>query len=245
MRSNVFDSIAWTSREVVRGPITGVIVRFPGLGGHSLRSAPEICDREWGERGGLVIEVSQDPWGWMNDATRDLYDEVIDDIRQRHQLPANLPLIAIGGSMGGHASLTWSFRSRHAVTACQANCPVADLCYHYGERRDLPRTMHHAFGSYDDIVPELELRSPLHRVAELPDIPYQILHGDRDQAVAKEKHSDPLVAAMRKRGLRVEYHEVAGMGHCWPIPDLAVYRRVYAFVAEHLSAGIDELLGPS
>lgn len=231
MRDDLLDFVSWHSGEAVRGAVRGLMVRFPGLGSQQMRAHAEPGDLELGERGALVVEVFQDPWGWMNDHTRDLYDEVVARLRARHGLADGSPLLAVGGSMGGHAALTWCFRSRHRVTACQANCPVADLPHHYGERRDLPRTMHHAFGSYDDIAGELAARSPLHQVASLPDIPYQIVHGDRDTAVAKPAHSDRLVAAMRGRGLRVEYLEVPGMGHCWPIPDLAVHRRMQAFLA--------------
>jgi dipeptidyl aminopeptidase/acylaminoacyl peptidase len=59
----------------------------------------------------------------------------------------------------------------------------------------------------------LEEQSPLHQVAGMPDIPYLIVHGDQDTAVNKARHSDRLVAAMRARGLRVNYIEVPGMGH--------------------------------
>lgn len=55
--------------------------------------------------------------------------------------------------------------------------------------------------------------SPLHPVAALPDIGYLIIHGEKDKAVSKQHHSDKLVAAMRRRKLRVNYIEVPGMGH--------------------------------
>jgi len=68
----------------------------------------------------------------------------------------------------------------------------------------------------------------------MPDIPYQILHGGEDKAVSKEHHSDRLVAALRGRGLRVEYIEVPEMGHCGPFPTFALVRRFTDFIGENL-----------
>ena len=65
----------------------------------------------------------------------------------------------------------------------------------------------------------------------MPDIPYLIIHGGQDRAVSKKAHSDKMVAAMRKRKMRVEYIEVPAMGHCGPLPLRAVQRDV-AFVVE-------------
>jgi dipeptidyl aminopeptidase/acylaminoacyl peptidase len=73
--------------------------------------------------------------------------------------------------------------------------------------------------------------SPLQQVAAMPRIPYRIIHGDKDTAVSKRHHSDKLVPAMRKQGLRVDYVEVASMGHCGPLP-LEVLEGNVAFVAE-------------
>jgi dipeptidyl aminopeptidase/acylaminoacyl peptidase len=216
MHNDLLDLVSWNGFKHVRGPVRGIVVRFHGLGSMNQKTAAEGIDHDWAARGALVVEVYQDPWGWMNDPTRDLYDEVIDGLRKRHGLSDALPLITTGGSMGGHAALAYTFRSRHRVTACQTNCPVCDLPFHYTERPDLPRTFLHAYG-YEDIRERLVLRSPLHQVATMPDIPYQIIHGVLDQAVGKARHSDPLVKVMRARGLTVEYREDAEMRHCSPM----------------------------
>ena len=237
MRDDQLDQLAWNGFRHLSGPVRGLVVRFHGLGGMGMKAAGDPTDLEWAGHGALVVEVFQDPWGWMNDATRDLSDAVVDALRARHHLDPALPLIAIGGSMGGHAALTWCFTSRQRVTACQANCPVADLPFHFSERPDLPRTLYHAYGVDGDVAARLAGNSPLHQVARLPDIPYQILHGGRDKSVGKERHSDLLVAAMRQRGLRVEYLEEPEMGHCGPLPSFAVHRRLLDFVIAQLAPG--------
>jgi dipeptidyl aminopeptidase/acylaminoacyl peptidase len=234
MLDHLLDRVSWTSHRSVRGAIRAVVVRFPGLGSTGMRDAADPTELELGDRGILTVWAWQDPWGWMNAQTRDLYDDVVTAVRARLRIASEVPLIASGGSMGGHAALAYAFTSRLRVHACQANCPVCDLPFHYGERPDLPRTMHHAFRSYDDISAALREHSPLHQADRLPDIPYQIIHGVKDQAVGKAKHSDALVDTMRRRGLRIEYIEAPDMAHCGPVT-YEQHRRMIDFVFEHAS----------
>lgn len=233
MHNDLLDRVAWIGQRSVSSPITGIILRFQGLGAQGMKSGADALDLELGAHGALVVEPWHGPWAWMNDSTRDLYDEVVDALRVRLHLPADLPLITSGGSMGGHGALTYAFRSRHRVTACQVNCPVCDLPLHYGERPDLPRTMHHAFASYGDITAVLEQHSPMHQAARMPDIPYHIVHGCRDQAVSKSLHSDRLVAALRARNLRVDYLEEPEMAHCSPFT-WTTYRATVDFLLGQL-----------
>jgi len=230
----MLDQLSWNGHRYVIGPVRGIVVRFNGLGSMNMKPAADWPDLELASKGALVVEVFQDPWGWMNDDTRDLFDEVVDGVRVRYGLDPSLPLIATGGSMGGHAALAYCFKSRHRITACQVNCPVCDLAYHFGERPDLPRTFYHAYGRDGDVVERLRSNSPLHQAAHMPDIPYQILHGGEDKAVSKEHHSDRLVSTLRDRGLRVEYIEVPEMGHCGPFSTFALVRRFIDFIGENL-----------
>jgi alpha-beta hydrolase superfamily lysophospholipase len=233
MQDQLLDRLAWVGHRHVNGPVRGIVLRFHGLGAMGMKGSADPLDLEWAHHGALVIEPFHLPWAWMNDQTRDLYDEVVDAVRVRYGLSADLPLITTGGSMGGHGSLTYAFRSRHRVTATQANCPVCDLPFHYTERPDLPRTMHQAFGSLGDITAAMEERSPLHQAARMPDIAYQIIHGARDKAVNKERHSDRLVAALRQHGRRVDYLELPDMEHCQPFTWPA-YRQMVDFVIGQL-----------
>ena len=171
----------------------------------------------------------------MDPATRAFTDELVSGLLERCALECSVPIIAIGGSMGGYSALVYTALSAHHVAACAANCPVCDLPFHYTERPDLPRTMHQAFGSYGDISVALLAHSPLHLAGtgKMPAIPYLIIHGDQDTAVNKAAHSDKLVLALRAQGLTVDYREQVGMGHCGPF-DWALQRRMTEFVLEQV-----------
>jgi len=158
-------------------------------------------------------------------------DELVAALTAQMDLPTDLPVISTGGSMGGHGTLLFTLLTRRPVVACSALFPVCDLLYHYGERPDLPKTMHAAFGDYGDITAKLIERSPLHQVTRMPDVPYLFIHGEKDTAVAKAHHSDRMVVALRALGRNVEDPE---MGHGGP-KTLAIERRLTSFAVEHLS----------
>jgi dipeptidyl aminopeptidase/acylaminoacyl peptidase len=190
-----------------------------------------------GGRQRLVVYPYYGPWAWMNREARAMVDDLVDAVYAAYRLPGRTPLICTGGSMGGQASLLYARYAKRAVRACLANCPVCDLKFHFHERADLPPTIRHAMlgyaGSFHSLLAE---HSPLHQVAAMPDIPYLIIHGGKDRAVAKARHSDKMVAALRRRKLKVEYIEVPGMGHCGPMP-LKVLQREVEFVVEAMRAG--------
>lgn len=225
----LLEKLAWLGLEYVRPPVSGIVLRFQGLGTTGMKGEADAVELEWGEAGLLTVVPYHDPWGWMNPREVRFIDEVVDAVRAHHHPGAEVPIISTGGSMGGHAALLYSIKSRHAVAACMALWPVCDLPFHYQERADLPRTLHHAFDSYGNIEAALRENSPLHQVEKLPDIPYLIVHGEKDQAVRKSAHSDAMVAAMRGRRLRVEYIERPKLGHGNPL-DYAAFRRIVEFV---------------
>lgn len=237
MKTSLISDVAWTGEAYLGGPIKAIVYRFAGLNGtREMKTAPEHGELEWAQAGGLVVYPYYNPWAWMNGDTVAFLDELAEALRERHHLAQDTPIIATGGSMGGHAALTYTLKSRQPVSRCLAICPVADLPFHYTERPDLPRTMHSAFRSYGDIAPALEDYSPLHQAARMPRIPYLIVHGFKDQAVAKARHSDPLIQAMRGAGhdKNLTYLEVPEMAHCSPW-DLASLRATLAFVKEGLA----------
>ncbi|MDR3707323.1 MAG: prolyl oligopeptidase family serine peptidase [Capsulimonadaceae bacterium] len=198
-----------------------------------MKDSPSTQDQNWIDAGAVCVMPYYGPWSWMNNETVDFVDELVECVRREYGLISANPLIATGGSMGGYAALEYAIASKLSVTACFANCPVCDLAALYTERPDVPRTLHHAFGSYCDISAALKAHSPLQQVDQLPNIPYLIVHGAEDSSVTKATHSDRLAAAMRNRGLALEYVQVAGMGHCGPLSD-EIVAQIECFVASGL-----------
>ena len=235
MNDQLLGQVAWIGENYLNGPVRAIVLEFPGLSTTGMKDGADPMEMEWGQAGVLSVVPYQGPWGWMAPATLAFTDELVSGLLGRYQLESNTPIIAIGGSMGGYSALVYTALSAHRIAACAANCPVCDLPFHYTERSDLPRTLHHAFGSYGDISEALLAHSPLYlaEIGKMPDVPYLIIHGDQDMAVNKVAHSDKLVPAMRAQGRTVDYRQQAGMGHCGPF-DWVLQRRLTDFVLEQV-----------
>ncbi|MCW3059685.1 MAG: alpha/beta hydrolase [Capsulimonas sp.] len=232
MKEELVENVAWIGHKSLRGPIRGVILSFAGLGGTaSLKDWIGDQEREWASAGGLVVFPYYSPWAWMNPQTVAFVDELLDAVFLKYGLPPQTPIVATGGSMGGHGALAYTMNSRHRVARCYALSPVCDLLYHYGERPDLPRTFHAAYQSYDDIQEALIANSPARQTDRMPRIPYLVIHGDRDDAVAKSRHSDVFAARMRAAGHDFIYIELPGVGHCGPLSK-ATKQAISRFVRE-------------
>jgi dipeptidyl aminopeptidase/acylaminoacyl peptidase len=229
---DLLDKIAFIGTDFAKPPITGIVLRFVGLGTTGMKTGCDTMELEWGHAGALVVVPYYDPWGWMNPRVVQFVDDLVEGLRLTRKLGPEVPLIVTGGSMGGHGALTYAFKSRHAIAACMALWPACDLPFHYTERPDLPRTMRHAFG-YDEIGARLIESSPLHQVKSLPRIPYLIVHGGRDLAVKQAAHSDRMVEAMRGEKLDVRYLSLSNLGHGDPL-DYATSRAITDFVLQQL-----------
>lgn len=229
--------VAWLGDKYLRGPIRGVVLSFHGLGHACLKYDISPVDLGWAAAGGLVVFPYYGPWSWMNRPARAFVDDLVDAVYAKFNLSDRIPLISTGASMGGLSTLIYTRYARRPVTACHALFPVCDFKLHFTERPDLPPSIRHAFlgypGTWDEFLTE---NSPLCQVDQMPKIPYQFIHGDQDAAVSKTIHSDPMVAAMRRRGLKVDYLEVPGMSHGNLIP-LAVLENQINFVSSFLSRG--------
>jgi len=211
--------VAWIGDAFVRGPITGIVVTFHGLGFGGVKGGPGYEEQEWADSGALVVFPYYGPWSWMNRSARAFVDRLIASLYHHFKLAGDIPLIIAGGSMGGLSSLIYTRYSPHRIAACLAMFPVCDLEYHFTERPDLPATIRHAFRDYPgDFAAAMIENSPLHQAAHMPDVPYLLIHGDKDQAVNKAKHSDRFVAEMHQHQKKVCYLEVPGMTHGGNVP---------------------------
>lgn len=226
---------AWLSDDYVQGKITGIVIDFHGLGFTGTRSWLDPAELEICEAGGLILFPYYGPWSWMNRQARKLVDDIVGGIYAAFQLAPTVPVISTGGSMGGCSAFIHARYACRPVSACCAFMPVCDVPYHYSERRDLPRTMHHAFDLYGEPFDAvLKEHSPLHQVEGMPEIPYLVVHGNTDKMVNKARHSDRMVAAMRKRNLTVEYIEVPEMDHGELAP-YSIIRRWCDFIKAQLA----------
>lgn len=214
MNEEELRQVAWIGDQFVRGDITGIVVTFHGLGFGGLKGGPGYEEQEWADSGALVVFPYYGPWSWMNRSARAFVDRLVASLYHHFKLKSDIPLIIAGGSMGGLSALIYTRYSPHRIAACLAMYPVCDLEYHFTERPDLPATIRFAFRDYPgDFSQALVENSPLKQAANMPDIPYRLIHGDKDQAVNKAKHSDRFVAEMRKHNKQVDYLEVPGMTH--------------------------------
>ena len=232
MELNEIRDVAWVADEFLTGPARGVVLAFHGLGHMGERYEPSTEEIGWLAAGGLVVFPYYGPWSWMNRQARAFVDELVEGVYEHFSLPADAPLVCTGGSMGGCSSLIYTRYARRRVAACLANAPVCDLAFHFTERPDLPRSIRHAFrgypGPFEEVLAE---HSPFCQVPHMPDIPYLLVHGGKDRAVDKARHSDRFVAAMRQAGRSVEYIEIPAMGHCGPMP-VETIARMIDFVAD-------------
>ena len=214
------DQFAFTNLDRLKKPIKGIAIQFFGLG-HNKMIDPLDAENKYvikadgyAKRGILYVFPYNDPWNWMNRQAVAFTDEVIDALICGLALPDDIPIVSTGGSMGGQSALVYTRYAKRTPVACVANCPVCDMPYHFTERKDLPRTLYYAFGTYDMPLDEaLRSVSPLHLACEMPDVDYHIFHCDCDKAVNIEMHSMRFVAAMKDHR-RITLRTVHGRGHC-------------------------------
>lgn len=224
--------VAYVAQEPLRGEVRAVVLIFHGLNAVSVMNRTPIEELELAAGGALCVYPYFGPWSWMNGRSRTLVDAIVERVYAEYGLSDSIPLILRGGSMGGHAALTYALYAKRVPAAVECNCPVTDPRFHATERPDLPRTFLHAYGlDGRDIEAVFAENSPVEQVAKMPRVPYLIIHGTADLAVNKQAHSDVFVAKLRQAGHEVEYVQVPEMGHC-AFNDYAAFRRYQDFVLD-------------
>ena len=233
---NNIDCFAYTNLDTVKLPIIGIAVQFFGLGHNKMVDPLDsenkyvIKGNEYAKSGILYVFPYNNPWNWMNRQAVAFTDEVIDALICGLGLSNNVPIVSIGGSMGGQSALVYTRYAKHTPVACVANCHVCYITYHFTERKDLPRTLYSAFGEYGMTMDEaLRSVSPLHLASEMPDVDYHVFHCDCDRAVNIEKHSMRFIEAMKHR--RITFRVVNGRGHCDLDDDAAAEFDRYVYTA--------------
>lgn len=222
INKDTLNYFARTNEKILTGPIRGVVLEFPGLGGGSCMGGVDAVGEytaAYGLRCGheniLLAYVFTGPWSWMNDSAVKITDAVVEAIWERYGLAEDVPLISTGGSMGGCGALLYSVYGRRKPVACAANGPACDAMDIYRAHPDFARTLFNAVAHYEMSFKEaMNSLSAIKLVDRMPKIPYYIVHTDMDDIIPIEKHSDILVQRLRERGHKVEYSVVPDRGHC-------------------------------
>lgn len=209
-----------TNEALIKGPVRAVVAELPGLGGGSCLGGSldfgdyvNVYTEDLAKEGIIAAYMFPGPWSWMNRAAVNYCDAVLDAIYEKYGLTDKTPLAVCGGSMGGLGALIFSADSRHKVTACAAACPCCDAPEAF---RTLPQFRRTLLSAVSDrgCAPEtaLKLISPVHRIDELPDIPYRIVCDGADELFPAEGLRAFSNALKRKR-LDVVFVELPGLGH--------------------------------
>ena len=211
-----FDKIAHNNRHLISGEIKGILLTFRGYG-YTLNPSVDTCSyEECAKRGILLIFPQYNPWCWMNNKTVAYIDAIVDAAIEMNNLKSNIPVGIYGGSMGGYCAFHYAIKAKHTISAVAANCPCTNLEYVcanniLGVIRAHFEAVLEDTDSYADYLHE---NSPLNMVEKLPNVPYRISVGLKDDLLSPALHAIPMVEKMQAAGLdvvRVDYPEMA---HC-------------------------------
>ena len=206
---------AYSSDKICSKPIRAVAVNFLGLNGCGIYNEDPAEAVFFKDHGILYVVPYTNPWSWMNGQALEYTEEVLDVLFEKYSLPDDIPIISMGGSMGGLSGIVYAKYAKRTPIAVVANCPVCDLVSHFNERRDVQKSLYSAFWyETGNMEKALEAHSPLHLAESLPDIPYHVFHCTDDKSVNIDKHSRRFVDKMRSLGRDITFDIVEGRGHC-------------------------------
>lgn len=113
---------AYTNLHLLKEPVRETVVFFPGLGTKEMiREDPEIAQR-YAARGILYVVPYYNPWCWMNDGAVLFTDEILQILWK--DLPAGLPAVYTGQSMGGLCALIYTARGARTPASLTARSAI-------------------------------------------------------------------------------------------------------------------------
>jgi pimeloyl-ACP methyl ester carboxylesterase len=211
-----------TNANLLTEPPVAFVLEFPGLGGGSCLGGCMDMGPYNGplsgflaERGILQVYTFPGPWSWMNRGAVRMVNALVDAIREKYGFTEKTPWAVMGGSMGGAGALIYTAGGDPAYTptACIAHCPCVDVLDRVYCKENIPRTFFRAVADYEMPITEaLKTLSPVHRVEDMPHIPYHIINDLADELFPPEQ-MDAYVAAMEERGHTITYHRLPGCRH--------------------------------
>ncbi|MBQ9151385.1 MAG: hypothetical protein IJX72_03970 [Clostridia bacterium] len=213
-----------TNAHLLTAPPVAFVLEFPGLGGGSCLGG--CMDRApyngplsgfLAEHGILQVYAFPGPWSWMNRGAVRMVNALVDALREKYGWTADTPWVVMGGSMGGLGALIYTASHggdpARTPTACLAHCPCVDVPDRFNCHPDIPRTFFRAVADYEmPIGTALETLSPIHRLADMPRIPYHIINDLCDELFPFEQ-MDGYVEMLRGLGHNVTYHRLDNCRH--------------------------------
>ena len=209
-----------TNGWALHTPVRGFVIEFPGLGGGSCLGGDLTKADYTGElalalaqQGILLAYMFMGPWSWMNKGAVRITNAVVKAIKAKYALSDEVPYVVMGGSMGGLGALLYTAGAATMPTACLSVCPCVNVPDRFTAHPEFPRTFVRAVADYELSIEEgLKTISPIHRLEEMPDIPYFLIN-DCDDEVFPEAQLDEYVFELRKRVSSVEYEKLIGCKH--------------------------------
>ncbi len=228
-----------TNEDYLATPVKGIVIEFPGLGGGScLGGSMDRMPYHWqhaqdfGKNGIILAYLFPGPWSWGNKGAVRMADAVIKALAEKYSLAEGFPLVACGGSMGGMGSLLFAADTSLAITAVAAACPGVDSVKAFDVLPDFPRTYISAIACYDMELEEgLKRISPIHRLSDMPDIPYFICSDGEDECFPQEQ-VDGYVDALKNKGYSVEYIPQPNLKHGDFFPETRV--KLHNFIKKQI-----------
>ena len=232
-----------TNAHLLSAPPRAFVLEFPGLGGGScLGGSMEMGPYDGplsamlAEHGVLQAYVFPGPWSWMNRGAVRMINALVDAIREKYGFDATTPWAVMGGSMGGLGALIYTASHggdpARVPTACLAHCPCVDAPDRVNCKPLVTRTFFRAVADYEmPIAQALKTISPVHRVDDMPRIPYHIINDLADELFPAEQ-MDAYVETMLAKGHNVTYHRLEGCTH--GVLTEGEWKNIRSFLLMHL-----------
>ena len=233
-----------TNAHLLTAPPTAFLLEFPGLGGGSclggcMDQAPYDgpLSGVFARNGILQAYVFPGPWSWMNRGAVRMVNALVDALREKYGFTADTPWAVMGGSMGGLGALIYTASHggdpARIPTACLAHCPCVDVPASINCKYTVPRTFFRAVADYEMPIEEALLTlSPLHRLEDMPPIPYHVINDLADELFPYEL-MDGYVEQLKQRGHDVTYHRLEGCTHGVLTPE--EWDNIRDFLLAHLT----------
>jgi len=230
---------AKTNEPHLKGEVRGIIVELPGLGGNSCLggtmesgSYDTVQGKDFGEHGIIIAYIFPGPWSWGNRAAMRITDSVIAALLKKYNLSENIPMAVRGGSMGGLGSLIFAAETRYTLRCVVSACPCVDTLETIRVVPHFGRSLVSAIGGYDmPLEDALKTISPIHRIDDMPHIPYYICSDGKDH-LQLAPQCDRFIEAMRERGHEIQYFRQEEREHGDFDPE--VWDGIHFFLLEHL-----------